>query len=108
MHADIGEGLPPQHPLNNMMFLEYAGRDTLNKLFCSLNDAHMYPPHPPLEAIPNRILWLMFQCRTFAAPSVEDRRRADVTSAVITSGPSLCRDGAPAHKGLGNPPPHRC
>ncbi len=92
-----------------MLFLEYAGRGSLDKIFCSLNDAHRNPatlPAPAPEVIPNRILWLMFQCRKFAASSVEETCRADL--AVNPSRAILCRDGAPAHKGLGIPAPHRC
>jgi hypothetical protein len=46
-----------QDPLDKILFLEYLGRGSLHKVLCRIRELG----HP----IPNRVLWLLFQCCKF-------------------------------------------
>ncbi len=76
--------VPPANPtnpnpvlpsLNDIMFLDYHARGDLHKVFGTLaRRAENPPPGPQPPLIPNRVLWLMFQCCKFALAPVRDMR----------------------------------
>ncbi len=75
--ANLGIPNPGPPPLNDIMFLEYHARGDFHKVLGTLarraEDRKANPPagpQPPL--IPDRILWLMFQCCKFALAPVRD------------------------------------
>jgi hypothetical protein len=46
---------PNQQGLDEILFLEYLGRGSLHKMICEVQKNK--------TTFPNRILWLVFQCR---------------------------------------------
>jgi hypothetical protein len=51
---------PNQQGLDEILFLEYLGRGSLHKMICEVQKNK--------TTFPNRILWLVFQCRKWPTP----------------------------------------
>ncbi len=71
---------PVVHPLHDIFFLEYLHRGSLHTLLCNMCARANLPPAARTrrpKPIPDRALWLMFQCMVQACVGLEHQPLRD-------------------------------